>query len=116
MPVVDLQNKVGVLQLCSSCTFMFLYVSIANENRAGTGGGISVFQGQPGSRVEWVGGVGLRPACASTSSALSLLNNTQRSALFPSPPGGGQLVLSTNLTYRVSWPPTARLLELASGM
>jgi hypothetical protein len=106
MPVLDLQNKVGVLQLCSSCTFMFMYVSIANENRAGTGGGISAFKGQPGSRVEWLEGIGLRPACAPTSSALALLNNTQRSALFPSPPGGGQLVRSTNLTYRVSWLPS----------
>lgn len=99
MPVIDLQNKVGVLELCGTCTFTLAYVSIANENRAGTGGGISAFRGLPGSRVEWVGGVGLRPACPSTASALSLLAITQRSSLFP----GKQVVSSTNFTYRVSW-------------
>jgi hypothetical protein len=82
---------------------MFMYVSIANESRTGIGGGITAFQGQPGSKVEGLGGVSLRAACAPTASALTLLNNTWRSALFPSPPEGGQLVRSTNLTYRVSW-------------
>lgn len=96
MPLIDLQNNVGVLELCSTCTFRLDYVSIANENRAGTGGGISAFKGLPGSRVDWIGGVGLRPACASTASALSLLASTQRSSLFP----GQQQVSSTNITYR----------------
>lgn len=101
MPVLDLQNKVGVLELCSTCTFRLAWVSIANENRAGTGGGISAFRGFPGSRVDWIGGVGLRPACPPTASALSLLSSTQRSSLFP----GQQRVASANITYRVSPPP-----------
>jgi hypothetical protein len=102
MPVIDVQNKIGILQLCSRCTFAFHSISIANENRAGTGGGISVFRGQPGSRVEWVSGVGLRPACGPTTSAVALVNSTQRSSLFPSPREGEQLVKSTDLVYRVS--------------
>lgn len=102
MPVIDLQNKVGILELCSSCTFSFLWVAIANENRAGTGGGISVFRGKPGSKVEWMGGVGLRPACAPTAPAVALVNNTQRSSLFPSPPGGRQLAKSVDFTYKVN--------------
>jgi hypothetical protein len=102
MPVIDLQNKIGILELCSRCTFAFRSVSIANENRAGTGGGISVFRGQPGSRVEWINGVGLRPACGPTASAVALVNSTQRSSLFPSDPGGQQLARKVDLVYRVS--------------
>lgn len=101
MPVLDLQNKVGILQLCSACTFSLLWVSIANENRAGTGGGITVFQGQTGSRVDWLGGNGLRKACPPARPQLQLINITQRSIYFPTPPGG-QLAELVNVTYRVS--------------
>jgi hypothetical protein len=102
MPVLDMQNKVGILQLCSGCMFSVTYVSIANENRAGTGGGMTVFQGQPGSRVDWMGGYGIRKACPPTLPQLPAIKITQRSVLFPSPPGG-QLVEVVNATYKASY-------------
>ena len=102
VPVLDLQNKIGILQLCRSCTFAMEWLGIANENRAGTGGGMTVFRGQPGSRVDWLGGVGLRPACPPTRPQLPLINSTQRISLFPSPPGAQQLADVVNVTYRVS--------------
>lgn len=102
LPMIDLQNRVGILLLCSRCTFMFISVNIANENRAGTGGGITLFRGQQGSRVEWVNGMGVRKPCPPTSSALALLATTARSGLFPGPPSGQQVVRSVNMTFRVS--------------
>lgn len=112
-PQIDLQNRVGILELCSSCLFRILGVSLANDNRAGAQGGTSAFRGQPGSRIEWVTGVGLRLACPPTAEQLPLVKATARSPLFPSPAGGQQLAI-TNFTYRVRttawgccwcWPP-----------
>lgn len=101
MPVLDMQSRVGILQLCSNCTFSLLFVSIANENAVGTGGGMTVFWGQQGSRVDWLGGVGWRLACPPARPQLSLIKLTQRSIHFPSPPDG-QLIELVNVTYRVS--------------
>jgi hypothetical protein len=63
---------------------------------------MSTFQGQIGSRLERIGGVGLRTACPATGPTLKLLNSTQRSPLFPSPPGEQQLAGSTDFIFRVS--------------
>lgn len=100
MPVIDLMHQPGILHICSTCSFVFKWVSIAHENQVGTGLGMSVFRGDPGSRLERIGGVGLRTACPPTVPTLFLLNQTQRSPLFPSPPGGQQLAGITNYTYR----------------
>lgn len=80
----------------------FEWVNIAHENQVGTGLGMSVFRGDPGSRLERIGGVGLRTACPPTTPTLFLLNQSIRSPLFPSPPGGRQLAGRTNFTFRVS--------------
>lgn len=102
MPVIDLMHRPGIMHICSTCSFVFKWVSIGHENQVGTGLGMSVFRGEPGSRLERIGGVGLRTACPPTVPTLFLLNQTQRSPLFPSPPGGQQLAGITNYTYRVS--------------
>jgi hypothetical protein len=95
-----MQDKVGILQLCSSCTFLIVNVTINNENQAGTGGGITIFTGQPGSRVDLMGGYILMKACPPARPHLALINMTQRSMLFPNPLG--QSVDLVNVTYRVS--------------
>lgn len=101
MPIIDLMHRPGIIEIGSNVSFVFKWVSIAHENQVGTGLGMSVFRGQPGSRLERIGGVGLRTACPPTEPTLFLLNNTQRSPLFSSPPGGQQLAGIVNYTYRV---------------
>lgn len=101
LPVLDMQSRVGILQLCSTCTFSLFWLSVSNENPTGSGGGMTVFRGQQGSRVDWMGGASWRLACPPARSQLELLNLTQRSILFPSPPAG-QLVKLVNVTYKIS--------------
>lgn len=101
MPVLNMQSRVGILQLCSNCTFSLLFVSTANENPAETRGSMTVFWGQQGSRVVWLGGLGWRLACPPARPQLSLIKGTQHSIHFPSPPDG-QLIQLMNVTYRVS--------------
>lgn len=101
MPVLDMQSRVGILQLCNNCTFSLLFVSTADENPAGTGGGMTVFWGQHGSRVDWLCGLGWRLACPPARPQMSLIRLTQRSTHFHSPPEG-QLIELVNVTYRVS--------------
>lgn len=101
LPLLDMQNKIGILQLCSSCIFAFVGVSFANENPTSTGGIMTAFLGQRGSRIEWEGGVTLRRACPPARLSLPLFNQTQRSVLFPGS-GGSQLIDLVNITYRVS--------------
>lgn len=102
MPMIDLRHLPGIIQICSTCSFVFEWVNIAHENQVGTGLGMSVFRGDPGSRLERIGGVGLRTACPPTTPTLFALNKSIRSPLFPSPPGGRQLAGRTNFTFRVS--------------
>lgn len=113
MPVLDMESRVGILQLCSSCTFLFAHVSINNENPAGTGGGMTVFRGQQGSKVDRVGGAGWRLACPPARQQLELLNLSQRSIQFPNPPPAKQQVQLVNVTYKVSQ--LARGGSIASG-
>lgn len=104
LPVLDLGSAPGVLAICSTCTFRIANLALANESAQGTTSGssavVSVLQGRAGSKVEVEGVFGLRAACLPTAASLAILNNTQRSPLFPRP-GGQQLVNSTEVTYEV---------------
>jgi hypothetical protein len=116
MPVIDLRHLPGILQICGTCSVVFEWVNIAHENQVGTGLGMSVFRGDPGSRLERIGGVGLRTACSPTTPTLFLLNQSIRSPLFPSPPGGRQLAGRTNFTFRVSSAGGGRSCRVAAAM
>jgi hypothetical protein len=50
-PVLDLQWKRGKLLICSTCTFTFSNMVVANE-RQGVGPAMDVFIGRPGSVVK----------------------------------------------------------------
>lgn len=104
LPVLDLASKPGVLEICSTCIFGIKDVALYNESAQGTTSGssavVSILQGRAGSRVDIDGVVGVRTACLPTNSSLAILNNTQRSPLFPRP-GGEQLVNATDVTYQV---------------
>jgi len=101
LPVLDMNNRIGILQLCSSCTFSLQQLALANENPTGTGNGMAVFWGQHGSRVDWIDGVGWRIACPPARPQLPLISQLQRSTLFP---GNKQLVELLNITYKVRLP------------
>jgi hypothetical protein len=83
MAVIDLMYRPGIIEICASCHFAFEHINIAHENSIGSGLGMSVFRGQPGSKLSRRGGVGLRTACPATGATLKILNSTQRSLLFP---------------------------------
>jgi hypothetical protein len=100
LPVLDLGLKPGIWEICSTCTLCFLQVSIANESARGTGTMISVVRGQVGSRVEHIDAYGLRQVCTPTQSSLAIINNTQRSMLYPAP-GGTQTAEAVDVTYEV---------------
>jgi hypothetical protein len=102
LPLLDLRDRAGILQLCATCTFTFAHINIDNENVVGTGGGMSAFCGERGSRVVRIGGVGVRTACTDTPSGLKSLNATQRSPLFPEPLGQQRAGAVDAVTFRVS--------------
>lgn len=91
-------HRPGVIYLCATCTFTFLRVTTGRENMLGTGLGMSTFRGSTGSRIQRIEGAGLRPACPATGPTLLILNNTQRSVLFP---GSMQLAGATDFMFRV---------------
>jgi hypothetical protein len=100
LPVLDMQNRTGILQLCSSCTFSLVNMSIVNDTATGAGGGMAVFRGQQDSKVNVLGGVSWRPACLPPGVQLQMFYITPRSVRFPSPPGA-QLAVLVNVTYKV---------------
>lgn len=100
LPIIDLAHKRGVLEICGRCSLRFVYVNIAHENVVGTGLGMTAVRGLPGSRLERLGGVGLRVACPATQPTLKILNSTQRTQLFPNA-DGRQLAGATDYVFRV---------------
>jgi hypothetical protein len=101
IPLLDLNRQAGVVQLCATCTLRLANISLANLTRSGAGT-VTFFRGQLGARMVQQNGYSVRLVCQRTDVELALVNQTQRSSRFPSPPGGEQLAGSVNATYLVS--------------
>ena len=71
LPVLDMQNRAGILQLCSCTTFSFVNVSIVNDTATGAGGGMAVFRGQQDSKVNVLGGAHFEVSMPATSSTVA---------------------------------------------
>lgn len=83
--VLDLEFLHGVVQLCSTCTFTFRNITIANERR-GNNSPVDFFVGQPtpGRSIVKLQGVHrLRLACASGPDSATVVDNTPRSQVLP---------------------------------
>lgn len=101
IPLLDLNRRAGVVQLCSTCTLRLANISLANLTRSGAGM-VTFFRGQLGARLLQENGFSVRLVCQRTDVEREQVNQTQRSSRFPSPPGGQQLARSVNATYLVS--------------
>eukprot|EP00878_Enallax_costatus_P017273 GHUV01018141.1.p2 GENE.GHUV01018141.1~~GHUV01018141.1.p2 ORF type:complete len:378 (+),score=71.24 GHUV01018141.1:230-1363(+) len=98
-PIIDLQAKAGLLELCATCTFTFQHLMIANETAKGRTSGISILRGRTGGRVDATNTYGLHVACPPTASSLQIISTTQCSPLFPGL-DRPQVASATNATFR----------------
>lgn len=110
IPLLDLNRRAGVVQLCSTCTLRLANISLANLTRSGAGM-VTFFRGQLGARLLQENGFSVRLVCQRTDVEREQVNQTQRSSRFPSPPGGQQLARSVNATYLGRSFPDAFLIE-----
>jgi hypothetical protein len=111
-PLLDLHRQAGVVQLCATCTLRLANISLSNLTRSGAGI-VTFFRGQLGARMVQQNGFSVRLVCQRTDVELAVVNQTQRSSRFPSPPGGEQLAGSVNASYLVSL--TSGSLQLATA-
>jgi hypothetical protein len=64
--MLDLLFVRSAAVLCSSCTFTFKNVAVANDRR-GPGGAVDFFLGEPGARIVFDNAVRFRPACTTAA-------------------------------------------------
>lgn len=101
--VLDLASVTAVVELCSSCTFTFANISTANEVPSGVRSVvISIFRGQPGSRIITVNYTSWRLVCLPTSSSIANIRTLPRSPWFADTPGAKQQVESASAVFQVS--------------
>eukprot|EP00775_Hariotina_reticulata_P003316 gene3316-3593_t len=97
-PVLDLNFANSVVQLCASCIFSIVNITIKNERR-GTGPYFDIFTGKPGSRVMPYHCHRWHLACTTAPESAETINSLPRSQILPDPNGTQRLQIQ-NVSFR----------------